>query len=310
MSFDTLAVGGDPDSSAEDLPAATGKGSVSRNRLILRRFLRTKRGIFGISVLLLLALWAILGSYTGSYTYESQDYNAILSAPNASHWFGTDQIGHDLYQQTVRGLQKSLVIGLLAGPIGTLIAAFVGATAGYFGGWTDKVLRWVTELFLVIPSFFIYVIVSPRLRGASWLWFVILLSGFAWMIMAQIVRNQTRSLRDREYVRAARYMGVPAFTIIRRHILPNVASLLIIDATLGVGGAIIAETSLSFFGFGIQPPDVSLGTILAAGSNSASTYPWLFLFPAGVLIVTVLATSLIGDALRDAVDPTSGANNG
>jgi peptide/nickel transport system permease protein len=310
MSFDTVAVGGEPDSSSADLPVPERKRSASRNQLILRRFLRTKRGLVGIGVLVILALWAIFGSYTGSFTYQSQDYNAILSSPNSTHWFGTDQIGHDLYQQTIRGLQKSLVIGLLAGPLGTLLAAFIGATGGYIGGWVDRVLRWVGELFLVIPAFFVYVIISPKLQGGSWMWFVLLLAGFAWMIMAQIIRNQARSLKDREYVRAARYMGVPTFTIIRRHIIPNVASLLIIDATLGVGIAIISETSLSYFGFGIQPPDVSLGTILAAGSNSATTYPWLFLFPAAVLIITVLATSLIGDALRDAVDPTSGATRG
>jgi len=138
----------------------------------------------------------------------------------------------------------------------------------------------------------------------------VLIAAFAWMIVAQIVRGQTKSLKEREFVKAARYMGVGPFTIIRRHILPNIASLLIIDATLGVGGAIAFETVLSYFGFGIQPPDVSLGTLLAAGSNSAASFPWLFLLPAGVLVITVLATSLVGDALRDAVDPTSGANRG
>lgn len=308
MSIETMVAGEGPDAAADDIPTGKGSRSASRGRLVLRRFLRTKRGLVGISVLVLLALWAIFGSYLGAWTYHDQDANAILTGPNSTHWFGTDQIGHDVYQQTVRGLQKSLVIGLLAGPLGTCIAAIVGSTAGYFGGRVDTVLRWVIELLLVIPSFFILVIVSPKL-GGSWLWYVLFIAVFAWMIMAQIVRGQTRSLREREFVRAARYMGVGSFTIIRRHIIPNIASLLIIDATLGIGGAIITESTLSFLGFGIQPPDVSLGTLLAAGSDSAVTYPWLFLFPAGTLIVTILASSLIGDALRDAVDPTSGVNH-
>ena len=308
MSLETIVAGEEPDASIDDIPSGKGTRSASRGRLVLRRFLRTKRGLVGLTVLLLLALWALVGSYFGAWNYHQLDDNSILASPSSLHWFGTDQIGHDIYQQTVRGLQKSLVIGLLAGPLGTSIAAIVGSCAGYFGGRVDSILRWIIELLLVVPSFFILVVISPKL-GGQWLWYVVFIAGFAWMIIAQIVRGQTRSLRDREFVRAARYMGVSSFTIIRRHIIPNIASLLIIDATLGVGGAILTESVLSFLGFGIQPPDVSLGTLLSSGSNSAVTYPWLFLFPAGVLITTILATSLVGDALRDAVDPTSGVNH-
>ena len=130
---------------------------------------------------------------------------------------------------------------------------------------------------------------------------VVFLVLFGWMVLARVIRGQTMSLREREYVKAARFMGVPGFTIIRRHIIPNVASLLIIDATLGIGAAILSETTLSFFGFGVQAPDVSLGTLLAAGASAAVTRPWLFVFPAAILVITVLASSLLGDALRDAI---------
>lgn len=131
---------------------------------------------------------------------------------------------------------------------------------------------------------------------------------FGWMIMAQVVRNQTKAIKDRDFVRAARYMGVSTPKILSRHIIPNVASILIVDATLGVVSAIIAETSLSYFNLGIQNPDVSIGTLLAEGSGAAATRPWLFVFPAGVLVLMLFAISLMADALRDAIDPTSGAN--
>jgi peptide/nickel transport system permease protein len=137
------------------------------------------------------------------------------------------------------------------------------------------------------------------------LWLILLLAGFSWMISARIVRGLTMSLREREFVTAARYMGVSNTRIIFRHIVPNVASILIIDTALNVGVAILAETGLSFLGFGVQPPDVSLGTLIADGTNSATTFPWVFLFPAGILVLIVLCANLIGDALRDAIDPDS-----
>jgi ABC-type dipeptide/oligopeptide/nickel transport system permease subunit len=188
-----------------------------------------------------------------------------------------------------------------------LISAFVGSFAGYVGGKADSVISWFINLLLVVPAFFLLVLISPLLKDKAWIALIFFIAAFTWMVMAQVIRAQTKSLRDRDFVKAARFMGVDTFTILRRHIIPNVASLLIIDATLGVVYAIIAETSLSYFGFGIQPPQVSLGTLLADGSSAATTRPWAFVFPAGALILFLFAVSLIGDALRDAVDPTSGA---
>ncbi|MDD0857000.1 ABC transporter permease [Arthrobacter alpinus] len=159
-----------------------------------------------------------------------------------------------------------------------------------------------------MPSLFLFILIGSAFKGLSWVALIFLLAGFGWMIMARVIRAQTKSLRERDFIKAARFMGVDTWTIIRRHVLPNVSSLLIIDATLGIGGAILSETTLSFFGFGIQAPDVSLGTLLSAGQGAAVTRPWLFVFPAAILVFTVLSASLVGDALRDAVDPTSGVN--
>ncbi len=164
---------------------------------------------------------------------------------------------------------------------------------------------WLVDLLLVLPSFLVVAILSPLFRGGSWLLLVVLLAAFGWMITARIVRGMTLSLREREFVKAARFMGMPGWQVILKHLLPNMASLLIVDATITVGTAILGETALSFFGFGIQPPDVSLGTLIASGTNSALTFSWLFLFPSGLLVLTVLAVNVLGDGVRDALDPTS-----
>jgi len=284
-----------------EIPSET----LSRGALVLRRFLRNKLGVTSGAVLVLLFVVAFLAPVFYPWDYRAQDDLALLTPPSPAHWFGTNQLGEDLFAGSIRGLQKSLVIGLLVGVISTAFAATVGAAAGYFGKAVDRALMWVVDLLLVLPSFLIIAILSPAFRGKSWLLLVVLLSGFSWMITARIVRGMTLTLREREYIKAARFMGLPAWKIITRHLIPNMASLLIIDATLSVGAAILAESALSFFGFGIQPPDVSVGTLIANGTDSALTFPWLFLFPAGLLTLTVLAVNFLGDGLRDALDPSS-----
>ncbi|MEA2670173.1 MAG: glutathione transport system permease protein [Chloroflexota bacterium] len=294
---------------AAALESADGAG-IGRGRLVLRRFLRRRLAVGGLVVLALLFLLAFAGPSISRWDYRSHDFDAFLQPPSWSHWFGTSQIGEDVYAQTLRGLQKSLIIGLLTALFSTGIAAVVGSCAGYFGGWADRVLMWFVDLLLVLPGFLIIAILSPTFRGRTWLLFVLLLAGFSWMITARVVRGLSLSLREREFVQAARFMGVPPAVIIARHLLPNMSSLLIIDATINVGGAILAETGLSYFGFGVQPPDVSLGTLIADGTRSALTFPWLFLFAGGLLILTVLAVSVVGDGLRDAFDPNAASPRG
>jgi peptide/nickel transport system permease protein len=276
-----------------------------RSKVVLGRLLGNRQARYGFIALILLVALAYLGPFVGAHDWTDKDFLAFLSPPSADHWWGTTTIGQDMYAITLRGMQKSIVIGLLVALVSTGLAALVGAFAGYFGGWVDRLLMWGVDLMLVLPSFLIIAIISPQLKGASWIWFVALLAAFTWMITSRVVRSMTLSLREREYVLAAVYMGIPRWKIIFRHIVPNLSSLLIIDATLNVSGAVIGEAALSFFGFGIQPPDVSLGTLIAEGSRNATGYPWLFAFPAGLLVVLVLSVNLIGDGLRDALDPGS-----
>ncbi|MDQ1659325.1 MAG: glutathione transport system permease protein gsiA, partial [Cryptosporangiaceae bacterium] len=276
-----------------------------RLRIVARRFARNRGALGGLAVVVALFVLAFAGPLLSRWNYADIDYGALRQAPTPAHWWGTNAIGQDVFAQTVRGLQKSLLIGLAVALFSTVLAAVAGATAGYFGGWADRALTFAIDLLLVFPAFLIIAIISPRLRSAGWIAFVGLLAIFGWMISARVIRAMAITLRDREFVRAARFMGVPGFRIILRHILPNTASFLIIDATISVGGAVMAETSLSYFGFGVQRPDVSLGTLIADGTGAALTYPWMFCFSAGLLVVFVLAVNLIGDGLRDAIDPTS-----
>jgi peptide/nickel transport system permease protein len=279
--------------------------ALSRGRLVLARFLRQRLALAGLGTVLALFALAYLTPLLGRWQFDQLDTAAFLSAPTGDHWFGTTQNGFDMFALTMRGLQKSLIIGLLGALMATTLAAVVGAFAGYFGGVLNAVLLALIDLLLVLPAFLIIAILSPSFRGHTWLVFVLLLAAFQWMVTARIVRGMTLSLKEREFVHAARFMGVPGWRIIFRHILPNMASLLIVDATVNVSALILAEVGLSFFGFGVQPPDVSLGTLIGDYAGAALTYPWEFYFPAGLLIALVLAINVVGDGLRDAFDPNA-----
>jgi peptide/nickel transport system permease protein len=292
--------------------ATTAKSGVdvasfaSRRTLVLRRFLRNKPAVVSIAILVLLFIGCYAVPPLLPYSYSDLDYFALQQPPSTDHWFGTNALGQDLLAQTLRGMQKSMLIGVCVAFISTIIAATVGTISGYFGGWRDRTLMWIVDLMLVVPSFLIVTIVVQRTKGDIF-WMIVLLSVFSWMISSRIVRGMTMSLREREFVVAARYMGVRNTRIILRHIIPNVASIIIIDTALNVGIAVLAETALSYLGFGVQPPDVSLGTLIAGGTPSATTFPWLFLCPAGVLVLIIFCANLVGDGLRDALDPGSRA---
>ena len=279
---------------------------VSRRTLVARRFARNRSAVAALAVLVTLFIGCYALPPLLPYSYSDLDFTALQSPPSPQHWFGTNALGQDVLAQVLRGMQKSLLIGICVAFISTLIAATVGAIAGFFGGWRDRALMWFVDLLLVVPAFILIAIITPRTKNSANIALLIaLLAAFSWMISSRMVRGLTMSLREREYVQAARYMGVPNRRIIARHILPNVASILIIDTALNVGVAILAETGLSFLGFGVQPPDVSLGTLIADGTKSATTFPWVFLFPAGVLVLILVCANLTGDGLRDAFDPGS-----
>lgn len=288
-------------------PQAKESKRLTRGQILRRRFLRNKSAVAGAIGMVVLVLFAVFGSRLGGWGFTDVDTKAFLQPPSGEHWFGTTQGGRDIFALTVEGARKSLIIGLCVAMLQTSFAAIMGSSAAYFGGWWERVVLWFTDLLLVVPSFLIIAILSQRAgahRGSITL-FIVLLAGFGWMLTARVVRSLTLSVKDLDYVNAARFMSVPSPVIIGRHIIPNIASLLIVDATLNVAYAVIAETTLSYFGFGVQAPNTSLGTLIAEGQRSATTYPWIFLAPAGVLVFMLLCVNFMGDGLRDAIDPSS-----
>ena len=286
--------------------AATAK-RVTRGQLIRRRFLRNKLAVVGAVVVVLMIITAIVGPYLLPWKYDQLDTNAYYSPPDSVHWFGTTQAGADVFALTMRGLSKSLLIGFMVALLSTSIAAMVGSSVAYIGGAYQAVWMWIIDLLLVVPSFFLIAILArggPRGSNA-WLLLVLLLALFGWPLSARVVRSLSMSVKENEYVKAARFMGMSTPKLLVRHILPNISSMLIIDACLGVGFAILGESSLSYFGFGVQSPDTSLGTLIADGSQGATTFPWIFLTPSAFLVLLILSVNAIGDGLRDALDPNS-----
>jgi len=272
--------------------------------------MRNKTAVLGLTIISVLILVALIGPWLSPFTYDAVDRQAYLKPPSLQHPMGTTQSGRDMWALTLHGLRKSLIIGLVVALLSTGIAAIVGAFAAYYGGWLERFSLWIIDLLLVIPSFLLIALIAGNSSpgAASWLLLVLLLTLFGWMLSARVVRSLALSVRQREYITAARYMGLSGPKIIVRHILPNIASLLIIDATLNVSGAILAETSLAYFGFGVQPPDTSLGTLLGDGARQLSSFPWLFAGPAAIIVLLILSVNAVGDGLRDAFDPGSHAS--
>jgi peptide/nickel transport system permease protein len=301
----TVDLGAEP-STAEK---RTTRGRLSRRRLYLRRFLRSKGAVAGLVILGLLVLFALLGGEFTPYSYSDVDFAALTAPPSPDHILGTDSAGNDTFAQAVHGLQRSLVIAVSVSALTTVISAFVGAVAAYLGGTTEKVVLGIVHFLLVVPSFLILALVSQK-AGGDWRVLIVVLTVFGWMYNARVVWALATSLREREYVLAARFMGVGRVRIVLRHLIPNIGSLLVVTFTIGVVATVQGETALSFIGFGVQPPDVSLGTMLNDGADTVSSAPWLFYVPAVLVTLLTVSMALIGDGLRDALDPTSRSGGG
>jgi peptide/nickel transport system permease protein len=284
-------------------------GRLSRRRLYLRRFLRSKGAVAGLVILGLLVLFALLGGLFTPYSYSDVDFANLTAPPSPEHVFGTDSAGNDTFAQAVHGLQRSLIIAVSVSLLTTIISAFVGAVAAYFGGTTERAVLGIVHFLLVVPSFLILALISQK-AGGDWRVLIIVLTVFGWMYNARVVWALATSLREREYVLAARFMGVGRIRIVLRHLIPNIGSLLVVTFTIGVVATVQGETALSFIGFGVQPPDVSLGTMLNDGADTVSSAPWLFYVPAVLVTLLTVSMALIGDGLRDALDPTSRSGGG
>ncbi|MGY2893959.1 oligopeptide ABC transporter permease [Deinococcus sp. UYEF24] len=272
--------------------------------LLIRRFLKHKLAVFGLVMLLLLALMAILAPYIAPYTFDGQDLSIIgqPQPPSRLHLMGTDQLGRDAFTRILYGARISLMVGLFSALLATGLGTLIGALAGYYRGFIDTLLMRFTDVVLCIPLLPLVIVLSGILRPSVAL-LICIVGGLSWMGTARLVRGQFLSLREREFVEASRALGGRDNRIMFRHILPNAVGPIIVSTTLSVGGAIMLESALSFLGLGVQPPTPTWGNLLNYASQWLTGAPWLALFPGLMILITVLSVNFLGDGLRDAFDP-------
>ena len=291
---------------------ATGASSVkpqSMRRLILRRFLRHRLAVLGVIVLALLTFASFAAPL---YPHDPEDINlrAKLEPPSALHLMGTDDLGRDLLARILHGGRISIAVGTLSTGVALFIGTFIGALAGFSGLWLDNILMRLTDLFLSFPSLFVLILLGAMIRDTPLAAFrgglvtiVLVIAVLSWMVTARLVRATFLSLREQDFVEAARAVGAPPVRIVLQHILPNAIGPILVQAALLMAYAILTESGLSYLGFGIQPPTPTWGNMLNDAQTYMTRYPWVAVFPGLMIFVTVLSVNFVGDGLRDAFDP-------
>jgi peptide/nickel transport system permease protein len=267
-----------------------------------RQFQRNRLAVAGGVVVVLLAALALLAPLLAPYDPAAYDVKQILLAPSPAHWFGTDQLGRDVLSRMLFGARISMAVGFISVGIAVLLGTLIGTFAAYYGGRVDEALMRFVDLMLNFPRFFLLLTLIALLRPSIWVIMAVIgLTG--WMGLARLVRGEILSLREREFVQGARALGARDARIMFRHILPNALVPVLVSATLGVAAAILTESGLSFLGLGVQPPTPSWGNILIDGKANIEIAWWLSVFPGLAILLTVLAYNLLGEGLRDALDP-------
>ncbi|HEY0919407.1 ABC transporter permease [Devosia sp.] len=286
-----------------DALAAAPKGR-SLTQDALRRLFNNKAALVSIFVLVAIALLAIVGPYLLPWTYDKIDWGAIRKPPDFAkgHYFGTDQNGRDMFARTLQGTQMSLMVATVATTVSVVIGVVYGAIAGYFGGKLDAVMMRFVDIMYALP-YILFVIILVVIFGRSPVLLFVGIGCLEWLTMARIVRGQTLSIKEREFIEAAKAGGARPWTIIFRHIVPNLTGPVVIYATLTVPEIIITESFLSYLGLGVQEPQTSLGTLISFGAPVAEALPWMLYTPAVMLVLMLLCLSYLGDGLRDALDP-------
>jgi peptide/nickel transport system permease protein len=283
-------------------------------QMIWRSYRRHKPAMIGTAIVLVFALTAIFARYLTSYDPERTDLQHMLQPPSAEHWLGTDELGRDLLTRIFYGGRVSLSIGVMAMALAVTVGAIVGGLAGFYGGWVDNILMRFTDMMLAFPQLFVLIILSLALRDipiealrgtafASVFSIVLVIAVLAWMTVARLVRASFLSLKEKEFIEAARCCGVPNLRIMVRHLLPNAMSPIIVAATFRVATSIITESGLSYLGFGVQPPTPTWGNMLKNAQTQMTRAPWTAIFPGLMIFIAVIAINFIGDGLRDALDP-------
>ena len=265
-------------------------------------FYKNKLALAGSAIVAALFIVSVFAPWISPYDPGAIDLKHVLAPPSAEHWFGTDQLGRDVLSRMIWGARISLKVGFVATGLAILIGMLLGAIAGYYGGWIDTLIMRFVDIMLCFPSFFLILAVIAFLEPSIWnIMLVIGLTG--WMGVTRLVRADFISLRERDFVRAARAVGAGDARIIFLHILPNAMASILVAATLGIAGAILTESALSFLGIGVQPPTPSWGNILTAGKDNIDIAWWLSLYPGLAILMTVVGYNLLGEGIRDLLDP-------
>lgn len=279
-----------------------------------RRLFRNRAAVVSMIVLAIIALMAIFAPLLSPYSFDAIDYNVVSCSPDwwpdkmvmcnagGAHWFGTDSVGRDLFIRVLYGARVSLAVGLVATMVSLLIGVAYGATAGFIGGRLDEIMMRAVDVLYSLPFIF-FVIILMVVFHRNFILLFVAIGAVEWLTMARIVRGQTLSIREKEFIEAARAAGVGTFGNITRHVIPNVVGPVIVYVTLTIPSVILAESFLSFLGLGIQEPLTSWGVLISEGANQMETAPWMLIFPALFMAVTLFCFNFIGDGLRDALDP-------
>lgn len=270
--------------------------------LVWTQFRKNRLAIAGLAVVLLLFLVAFLAPLLSSYSPTAYDLDAILLPPSASHPFGTDEEGRDVLSRMIYGTRISLSVGFVAVGLYVVIGVILGALAGYFGGWVDIMISRAVEIMICFPTFFLILAVLAFV-GPSLVNIMVVIGLTSWPGIARLVRGEFLKLRGQDFVLAGKVSGAGAARLIFRHILPNSLAPVFVSATFGVASAILIESSLSFLGFGVQPPTPSWGEILSQSRDFMDIAWWLAMFPGLAIFVSITAYNLVGEGLRDAIDP-------
>ncbi|MBM4285240.1 MAG: ABC transporter permease [Deltaproteobacteria bacterium] len=266
------------------------------------RFRRNRLAMTGLALVAGLFLASFAAPWLAPYDPGDIDLEAVLIPPSSAHWLGTDTLGRDVLSRIIYGSRVSLKVGFVAVGLATLIGLLVGSLAGFYGGWVDTLLMRLVDLMLCFPSFFLILAVIAMLEPSIWN-IMAVIGVTSWMGVARLVRAEFLSLREREFVLAARALGASDLRLMLRHLLPNSLAPVMVSATLGVAGAILTESALSFLGLGVQPPTPSWGNILTAGKDNIEIAWWLSLFPGLAILITVMSYNLLGEGIREAIDP-------
>jgi peptide/nickel transport system permease protein len=273
----------------------------SQFQLVLRRFLQHRLAVISLVILVLLILLAYVGGALWKYRYG--EYTPDESqAPSLDHPFGTDSAGRDQFAQVLRGTQISLQIAVLVALFSTFVGTIWGSVAAYFGGLADTIMMRIADLILTLPLLAVAAMLGHNFGGTWWL-ISLVIAGLYWAYVSRVARGVVLSLREKEFVEAARALGASDMRIILRHLVPNALGSIIVNATVLIAIAILLETALSYLGFGVRVPDTSLGLLVSEAQTALTTRPWLFYFPGLFIILIALTINFIGDGLRDALDP-------